>query len=79
MSTIKSLSFNTILNDIEILQNEIDEFVSQIQRTKEGKLLSYEHLKNIYILYKIKTLQNHIATFNGPMLETKPEDVRSNK
>lgn len=56
----KSIAFNVIQNEIELIQNDLDHFVKSVQSTKEGKLLSYEHLKNIFFMWKVKQLQDEI-------------------
>lgn len=58
--TTKAINFNVVENEIEILRNEMDEFVSYVQSTKDGKSLSYEYLKNIFFLWKIQKLQNEL-------------------
>lgn len=60
--SVNSISFNVVMNDIELIQNEIDNFISEVQKTKEGKILSQEYLKNIFLFWKIKQLQEKLKS-----------------
>lgn len=61
----KAVSFNTVLNDIELIQNEMDEFIKEVQSTKEGKLMSYEYLKNIFFFWKVKQLFEELKSISN--------------
>lgn len=57
----KMEDINTILNQIEILDNELEKFITHIKSQKEGKDLSRDTITKMFYLYKLNKLEQTIS------------------
>lgn len=57
---------NTILNRTANIKTELNDFVQYMQNDKEGRRLSYDAIKEIFLFDKIINLEKEIYKLKNP-------------